>query len=314
MPKQSRKKLRIRGKVRTNAQGKPIYMQGDTARASLHKDTFYGAIKRDGQILYVVRKSLSQLQTSDIDKIVDEAVKARVMEAINEVGFKTATNPDEYTIWMNREKNVPIRKVRIFMPSVTQPVLLKRHRDVSEKEYKRDYHVVNDSNYCMAIYEGTDKRGKIKRTFEVLSNLEAAKYFKLSARHDDRPDLVPLSDDNGYPLKCILKTGTMVLFYEKSPSELHDCSCRELAKRLYKVTGFSTLTVSNNSYGRFTLKHHQEARPAGALKAKSGEWKIGEEYRPVISLLHTQLNAYVEGYDFELTVTGDIVFKHDMPC
>lgn len=314
MPKQSRKKLRIRGKVRTNAQGKPIYMQGDTARASLHKETFYGAIKRDGQILYVVRKSLSQLQTSDIDKIVDEAVKARVMEAINEVGFKTATNPDEYTIWMNREKNVPIRKVRIFTPSVTQPVLLKRHRDVSDKEYKRDYHVVNDSNYCMAIYEGTDKRGKIKRTFEILSNLEAAKYFKLSARHDDRPDLVPLSDDNGYPLKCILKTGTMVLFYEKSPSELHDCSSRELAKRLYKVTGFSTLTVSNNSYGRFTLKHHQEARPAGVLKAKSGEWKIGEEYRPVISLLHTQLNAYVEGYDFELTVTGDIVFKHDMPC
>ena len=125
---------------------------------------------------------------------------------------------------------------------------------------------------------------------------------------------MPVADTNGYPLKCILKTGTMVLFYENTPAELYECSRKELAKRLYKVTGMSTLTVANNSYGRMSLKHHQEARPAGELKAKNGEWKQNEEYRPVISLLHTQLNAYVEGYDFELTITGEIKFKHAMPC
>jgi CRISPR-associated endonuclease Csn1 len=38
-------------------------------------------------------------------------------------------------------------------------------------------------------------------------------------------------------------------------------------------------------------------------------WKIGEAYRPLIGILHTQLNAYVEGDDFELTVTGEIKFK-----
>ena len=102
----------------------------------------------------------------------------------------------------------------------------------------------------------------------------------------------------------------MVLFYEKSADELYDCSRSELAKRLYKVTGFSTLSVGNNTYGRFTLKHNQEARQAGELKAKNGEWKMKEEYRPVITILHTQLNAMVEGYDFELTVTGEILFKH----
>lgn len=106
----------------------------------------------------------------------------------------------------------------------------------------------------------------------------------------------------------------MVLFYENSPEELCDCSRQELAKRLYKVTGFSTLTVAQNSYGRLTLKHHQEARPASELKAKSGAWKIDEEYRAVISILHTQLNALVEGYDFELTVTGEVKFKDDRLC
>ena len=224
-------------------------------------------------------------------------------------------NADEYTIWMNREKGVPIRKVRIYTPSVTQPVALKKQRDLSEKEYKQDYHVVNDGNYCMAIYEGVDKKGKKRRTFEIVSNLEAARYFKASTDRNDRPDLVPLTDVNGYPLKCILKTGTMVLFYENTPAELYECSRKELAKRLYKVTGMSTLTLQQKyRYGTITLKHHQEARPAGELKAKNGEWKQDEEYRPVIAIYHTQLNAYVEGYDFELTITGEIKFKHAMPC
>ena len=37
----------------------------------------------------------------------------------------------------------------------------------------------------------------------------------------------------------------------------------------------------------------------------------GEAYRPLISLYHTQLNAYVEGFDFELSVTGTVRFKHE---
>ena len=315
MAKQTRKTLRARGQVKLNTDGKPIYQQGDTARCRLHQETFYGAIEREGEIRYVVRKALGQLQLGDIDKIVDDAVRDRVREAIDEVGFKTAINSDEYTIWMNREKGIPIRKVRIFTPNVTQPIALKKQRDLSDKEYKRDYHVANDGNYCMAIYEGQDKKGKPKRTFELVSNFEAAQYFKASADREARPDLVPLADANGFPLKCILKTGTMVLFYENSPAELYDCTPKELTKRLYKVTGMSTLTLQQKyKYGTLSLKHHQEARPAGELKAKNGVWTTNEEYRPVISIYHTQLNAYVEGYDFELTVTGEIRFKQTMPC
>lgn len=102
----------------------------------------------------------------------------------------------------------------------------------------------------------------------------------------------------------------MLAFYENSPEELYDCSKRELAKRLYKLTKFSTLRNGNNSYGTLVFRHHQEARPASELKPKSGVWKIDEEYRPLIILYHTQLNALVEGSDFELTVTGEIIFKH----
>lgn len=310
LPKQTRKKLRIRGKVQIGADGKPIYVQGDTARGSLHKDTFYGAIKRDDEIKYVVRKALSALQPADIDKIVDEVVRQKVKDAIDAVGFKEAMS-DTYTIWMNEEKGVPIRKVRIYTPSVTSPIHLKKHRDLSAKEYKQDMHVVNDGNYCMAIYEGTNAKGKVVRSFEIVNNLEAAKYFKASADKEGRPDLVPLSDKDGNPLKCILKTGTMVLLYENTPEELYECDKKELVKRLYKITTMSEQVVSGKyHYGAIILRYNQEARPATELKAKNGVWKIGEEYRPLIGLLHTQFNALVEGCDFELTITGEIIFKH----
>ena len=48
----------------------------------------------------------------------------------------------------------------------------------------------------------------------------------------------------------------------------------------------------------------------GELQEKGGPWKRGEAYRPLIKMLHTGFQAYVEGYDFDLTVTGEIRFKH----
>lgn len=306
MSKPGRKALRIRGKVQKNADGKTIYVQGDTARGVLHQQTFYGAIRREEGIRYVIRKSLDQLAKKDISNIVDEAVRQKVEEAVACHGEKILKDPS-HTIWMNEEKRIPIRKVRIFATSITQPIHLKKHRDLSVKSYKQEYHVANDSNYCMGIYEGTDARGKTKRGFKLVNNLDAAKYFNDRRKGRDT-ELVPLSDANDYPLKYILKVGTMVLFYENSPEELYDASVGELSRRLYKVTGMTTKISSR--YGWISLKHHQEARQASDVKEENGLWKTNEPYRAKIGIYHTQFNALVEGYDFELSVTGEIEFKH----
>lgn len=36
----------------------------------------------------------------------------------------------------------------------------------------------------------------------------------------------------------------MVLFYEETPEELYECTQQELAKRLYKLTKFSSMTTA----------------------------------------------------------------------
>ena len=111
-----------------------------------------------------------------------------------------------------------------------------------------------------------------------------------------------------------LKIGTMVLFYEKSPKELYECSVKEMSKRLYKIIGLSTSNISKGdktySYGMIVCRHHLEARKSKDLEEKKGVWTIGEIYRPIITVSHKQFNAYVEGQDFDLTLDGIVEFKH----
>ncbi len=298
MPKQGRRRILI--------DGKKVLSKGDAARGSLHNDTYYGAIESDGVVKYVKRINLASMKENDVKNIVDDTVRGIIEAAINEKGFKEAMSS---TIWMNEEKQIPIKKVRCYTPSVTKPLNIRQQRDVSSKEYKQQYHVTNDSNYLLALYIGKDKKGKEKREFEIINMLQTAQYFKTS---NDKvavgKNIVPLKSEHDYPFAYSLKIGTMVLLYEKTPNEIWDASLMDNNKRLYKVVGLSAMRMKgrNVDYATIKLKHHEEARLSTELKAKNGAFKQGEELRPSIIMLHTQLNALVQGYDFEINELGKI--------
>ena len=298
MPKQGRRRILI--------DGKKVLSKGDAARGSLHNDTYYGAIENDGVVRYVKRINLASMKESDVKNIVDDVVRGIIETAINEKGFKEAMSS---TIWMNEEKQIPIKKVRCYTPSVTKPLNIRQQRDVSPKEYKQQYHVTNDSNYLLALYIGKDKRGKEKREFELINMLQTAQYFRTS---NDKVavgnNIVPIKSEHDYPLAYSLKIGTMVLLYEKSPNEVWDASIVDNNKRLYKVVGLSAMRMKgrNVDYATIKLKHHEEARLSTELKSKNGAFKQGEELRPSIIMLHTQLNALVQGCDFEINELGEI--------
>lgn len=288
----------------TRKRGEKGYAQGDTARASLHNETYYGAIQADGEVKYVVRKSLDSLEEKDVKNIVDSAVKQKVVDAISLHGnLKEAL---EVGIWMNQEKGVPIKKVRIFTPSVTRPIDIRQQRDQSRFDYKRQYHVQNDRNYMMAIYIGHDKKGKKKSEFEIVNNIDTARYYRRS--NDSTDGLVPeTSVKSGYPLAYCLKIGTMVLLYDESPDEVWDLDRKDLVRRLYKVTGLSSYILQQKyEYGTIEFVHHQEARPSSDITKKNGEYKTGEVFRPGIKMLHTQIRALVQGVDFEINDLGEI--------
>ncbi|MCF8225399.1 MAG: type II CRISPR RNA-guided endonuclease Cas9 [Bacteroidales bacterium] len=366
LPKQSKKKMRIRGKIQYNKKGEPIFQKGDTVRGSLHKETFYGAIKREGvnkkgekedKIRFVVRKSLSDIDDSNIKNIVDNRVREIVREGriqekqirqkIEELGRKKQKAEeneepailaeienlekqieDLYSLPNKNGEPVPIRKARVFQPTITNPLKIKKQRDVSlknRKPYKEDYYAANDGNYLIAIYEGRDTKGKVKRDFEIINNMEAGEFFKDSVQRDlktqDLGGIEGLINSEKTSGKLVMKhiysikTGCLVIFWKNSPDEIWDLSRHELTKRLYKV-------IKMSKDGRITFKFHQEARNDEKLKSDyenkhgvkppksltNGESKFDFVTFPSkLRLTPSNFNFLLEKKDFIISPLGEIL-------
>lgn len=339
LKKQSKKIIRIRGKkqfvaeMELNSNGKlapktdasekiifkldakgnkiPRLQQGDTVRGSLHQDTIYGRVldPLTKEERSVIRKPLDSLKASDVDNIVDEEVKQKVKDAIANKILVLSTNPQQKNkiennknIWMNEKKGIEIKKVRIFANSAKNPLEIKAHAPLSKSRHVHKQHIYaqNDENYCMAIYEGLDKKGNLKRSFETINNLDAGKFYKLSI--DSRNEfLVPLKHfENGLNFKCLLKKGDMVLFFNKNKNELLEMNQIELQNRLYKLSKF-------DAQGRLTFRFHKEARQASELKEIYNFDFINpfEQVRLQVS----KLNFLLNNIDFTISPSGQVTFK-----
>ena len=66
------------------------------------------------------------------------------------------------------------------------------------------------------------------------------------------------------------------------------------------------MTINGCAYATINMRNHEEDRLSKEIKAKNGAYKQGEEFRPAIIMLHTQFNALVQGYDFEINELGEI--------
>lgn len=268
--------------------------QGDSARGSLHKDTYYGAIEHNGEIRYVVRKPLASFSSvKELENIVDDAVRETILKTVEEKGLSYLK---QGPVYMNKSKGVIINKVRCF--TNVKPLHIRQQRDLSPKDYKQQYHVMNDSNYMLGIYEGLVK-GKMKRDFEICNTLEAACHYNANRSAKSGDSVIP-QEKKGLALIMTLKIGTKVILYENHPDEIDFNNLIDVSKRLYKVSGFSINPT------RITLRHSHEARIDKELENKNGAYAQNETYRPKIVLLHTQIKALVEGVDFEMNALGEI--------
>ena len=293
MPKKASRKMEVNGRR--------VVAKGDCARGSLHQDTYYGAIDRGEGIKYVVRKPLSSFRSiKDLDNIVDDAVRQAILNAVEGKDFKKAIAEP---IYMNKAKGILIKKVRCYTPSVTQPLDIRRQRDLSTKDYKQQYHVMNDENYMMAIYQGM-VNGKRKTTFELVNALDAVKFFKESTNRSDYPAIVP-EEKKGLPLKWCVRKGTHLLMLEEGEESISLTNAEELSIRLFTITKM-------DKSGLLTCRNSKDARTAGELKPflNSNLFRLQEGYRPILRMSPANFNFLVEGYDFTITPLGEIKLKH----
>lgn len=349
LPIQSKKAIRKRGIIQRNKNGKIKYKQGDTVRGSLHKESFYGAIKREEKnkkgdvqdvIKYVHRKPLESFADTDLKNIVDDTVKEIVFngrqqekllkkeieflkkqinkvddieEAVLRAQIEVITTKIENQLYVLPNKNgkpIPIKKIRYFANDVKAPLEIKKHRDSSRHEHKQHYFAKNDSNYCMAIYEGIDAKGKINRSNILINNLDSGSYYKKSNLDNKIYPIAPEKDENNNPLKYILTKGKMVLIYDKTPKELFDMDAAQLLERLFQITQMDVEASC------IKLLHHSEAREKkkltsfmGLKSGMKGGKNIGDSKKfPWIKVGVNSFDCLVEGYDFKISAAGKLNF------
>ena len=306
----------------------------DTYYGAIARKDENGNILKDknGEILvdYVVRKSIDEIKKpADAKKIIDPVIRKIVEQGISKKDalnkeidelkkqLKNTTEEKEKEIneeikKLENERNnlfrlpikkggfVPIKKVRI-KSKVTNPIKdFKKHRDLSNKEYKQFYYVENEENYAMAIYEGVNEKGEVVRDYEKpVQNIEAANYFKRT-QYEFRKEhpLVP-ARKKGLPLKYILRKGISVLFYNENPDELKDLPKEELVKRLYIIT-------ETQKAGRIYFIPHQLSGNISDNKKEAISKVVFSGN--MLLLTKKNWNFIVDKIDFELSIDGKITW------
>ncbi|MBP5577609.1 MAG: type II CRISPR RNA-guided endonuclease Cas9 [Treponema sp.] len=291
-------------KPKLDKNGNKIYIQGNTARGSLHKDTFYGCIMTppeqgsEPQKIFVQRVSVDTLTKDSADKIVDKGIRNTFINNL-ESGKQTIAEIQEKGILLPYQmngKNVYVKRIRV-KAKPTSPLVLKKHNNVIErnpKDYKQNYYVVNDENYLIALYRGKDEKGKLQSDYIVLNLLDAVH------KRQNKEQLYPsVMEKKGIKLDLYkpLKNGEIIILQNSRDENIFELSAKELFSRIYRI---STL----ESDGRVNLSHIMIA------EAKNKENKYQCVYEGIDKykrLSNSGLYCLVEGIDFTISPIGEII-------
>lgn len=95
----------------------------------------------------------------------------------------------------------------------------------------------------------------------------------------------------------------MVILYENNPEEVWELDKRNLQKRLYKVTGMSSMVLQDKYYfGTIELVHHQDARPSTEIKRKMENLKPMKSLGMVSSYSILNLMLLFKGLTLKLMI------------
>lgn len=159
-----------------------------SVHGALHEDTLYGPTPQPG--VYVVRKPLENLSTSEVERIRDPAVRRKVEARLRERGVDPgrgkAAIPKgvwDKPLWMSEEKAIAIRRVRLTKPE--ESVVPIRGPDTRAFVKPGRLHHV-------ALFK-MQSNGKVRYVSRYVSMLEASvrktdRRAVIERQHSDNPD------------------------------------------------------------------------------------------------------------------------------
>ena len=320
----SHRRIRRRGKVVKDKNGKPLWRTGDSIRGQLHKETFFGAIKKpivngnsiardeNGKIItedkltFVIRRELKYKANSkdsgfanleELNKvIVDQNLYAIIESQIPEgVSFKEALENGIYMIKNGKNgekiKTNRIRHIRCFAPTNAGPVDIKKQSYQSKQDYKNFYYASPGDLPYLCVYEHTEKPNK--RIFEPYNLLRLASDKQ---KHKFPSTIVKKKDI--YRLKQVLKRNDTILIYENSVEDVYKMDQEKLHSLVYTIDRFETPNKAHLYHMNCSKSVHNNRRSA-----------VFSDLEPALLCTLSTLKWLTLGIDFDFD-GNNIVFKN----
>lgn len=238
----------------------PIYLNGNATELSKKVKL----VELGDQ--FTIRKTVDP--DLKVKKVIDEGVKRVLQKRLDEFGGKPKeafSNLDENPIWLNKEKGIKIKSVKITGVKNAQALHPKRDHhgelilDKNGKEKPNDY-VSLGNNHHVAIFEDEE---------ENLSE-EVVSFFEASQRIADGQPIINSHNEDGHPLKFTLKQNEYFVFpsddFDPGEINLKDPkNLRYISPNLYRVQKFT--------HGDYFFRHHLETTVENDRNTLNTLWK-----------------------------------------
>lgn len=224
---------------------------------ALHGETNYGRPRKEGRKEVVhIRKQVDGLSASDIESIVDPAVRESVRAKAAQFGgdLKKWTPKEGGEDWpllkTKTDKQIPIKRVRIKKPLCVETI----------GKGERTRHVALSSNHHVAIFALRDERGQEKRWECLVVSLFEA----MERKRKGQPVIQTCYPETGdYRFKFSLMGGDTVLLHK-------DC---HHAQEICNPSIWRIRTITQTE--RVALVPISDARLTSDIKAAKQWWEPG---------------------------------------
>jgi CRISPR-associated endonuclease Csn1 len=248
----------------------PIYL--DDAKTEILPETVKLIWLEDD---YSIRKDITPDNFKDtkvIEKILDEGVKRILKERLVEYNNnpkEAFSDLDKNPIWLNREKGISIKKVKISGIKNAEPLHYKKDHlgneilDENEKPVPADF-VSTGNNHHVAIYK--DEKGNLQE--KVVSFYEAVERINQNLPIVDKT----LNGYMGWEFLFTMKQNEYFIFPNeqtgfdpKSIDLLDPKNNREISPNLFRVQKIATKD--------YFFRHHLETNVEDNAKLKGTTWR-----------------------------------------
>jgi len=242
---------------------------------------------------YTIRKDITP--DLKIDKVIDEGIKIILKKRLADFNNDTKiafSNLEQNPIWLNKEKNISIKRVTISGVSNAEALHYKKDHnrefilDKNGERIETDF-VSTGNNHHVAIYK--DEDGNLHD--EVVSFYEAVHRVNeelpiIMKTHPEHPD---------WDFQFTMKQNEYFIFPSDNfdPNEndlLNPDNANLISSHLYKVQKFSKVIYGNSAVRDYVFRHHLETQIIDKKETKDITYIVLKSLSKLNNIIKVRIN------------------------